>query len=168
MTGAVTGGAKEVPTVLRPVFATVRTITLLAYRLAVLTRGWPRAIATLSIGMIVIGVLLVTTSFALLGISGALLIAVGIYLLVLVTYDNLKHPLRWLLLGLIVIVGVVAVALTLRSVRSHVFDESKTGFVREHVLPWLHDSDLAAAVIFVSVIVFVALFVTLLFKRKSS
>ena len=137
---AATAEARELPAVLRPGLATVRAATLLAYRLATVTRGWPRSVAAAGAVALGVGVLLASTSYAVLGVGGTVLIVAGTYLLLLVgwrRFESLSDVVAYILLGLGLAVGA---ALAVDPVRSWLFDDKTShGVVSRHVLPWLRD-----------------------------
>jgi patatin-related protein len=137
---AATAEAKEMPVVLKPVLATVRAATLLAYRVATVTRGSARLVAGIGAGLLVLGVILASTSYVVVGVSGLVLMSAGIFLLLVVgwsSFDTAFDYIAYILLGLgLAVAGV----LFMDRVRSWLFDhDGSHGFISRTVLPWLRD-----------------------------
>ena len=141
---AATAEAKEMPAVLRPTLAAVRRITLLAYRLAAVTRGNRRMIAVIGVLLTIAGVLLSVWGQGLFGVTGAVAVAVGVYVLVLVTSRNLAALVTWI--GGLAAAAAIAFGIVLWSnddFRTWLFETPKRqqhqGWVSREVLPWLLD-----------------------------
>lgn len=141
---AATAEAKEMPAVLRPTLAAVRRITLLAYRLAAVTRGNRRMIAVTGLLLTIAGVLLSVWGQGVFGVTGAVAVAVGVYVLVLVTSRNLAALVTWI--GGLAAAAAIAFGIVLWSnddFRTWLFETPKRqqhqGWVSREVLPWLLD-----------------------------
>jgi hypothetical protein len=154
VTAAASAGAQELPAVLRPAFATLRSMTLLAYRLAKFTGGWPRKVATVGAITLLVGIILAWTKQFVLGLSGLVLILAGVYLLLLIAWRRSKLVtaiLRFVALGIVIAAIIV---LFIPRVRDDLF--ASDGWVNEHVLPWLHDPSWHAPLVFAALAALVA------------
>jgi hypothetical protein len=163
---AATAEAQEMPAVLHPVLAVVRSATLLAYRLAAVTRGRSRALATAGAGVLLLGVALLLTSHLFLGLSGFVLVLTGVYLLLFVGWRRLEGIGQWIWYVLAGLAVAMAIALACGPVRRWLFDNgTNPGVVTEHVIPHLRSSVWLAPVVFLVVVALVAGCVYALIKK---
>jgi hypothetical protein len=163
---AATAEAQEMPAVLHPVLAVVRSATLLAYRLAAVTRGRSRALATAGAGVLLLGVALLLTSHLFLGLSGFVLVLTGVYLLLFVGWRRLEGIGQWIWYVLAGLAVAMAIALACGPVRRWLFDDgTNPGVVTEHVIPHLRSSVWLAPVVFLVVVALVAGCVYALIKK---
>jgi patatin-related protein len=158
---AATTEAPELPAVVKPALGTVRKMTLLAYRLAAATRGNARSLALGGAFFLVVGILLLATSQVILGLTGVAVLGAGVYLLLLVSWHNIRN--FWQLVGFIAtgLVVIAAVVLSFGSVREWLFGpptapKKAQGFVGETVLPWLRSPWYAAPLVLVLLVVVIA------------
>ncbi len=156
---AATAEAKELPTVLKPTLGVVRKATLLAYRLAAVNRGNGRALAFGGALLAVIGFVMLATSQLVLGLTGVVVMGAGIYLLLLVTWRDIKTfgaVVGFVAAGLAITAGV---ALFADGVRSWLFDtpalQKDQGWVSEDVLPWLRSPAWHAPVVWFALVLLV-------------
>ena len=132
--------APQAPGPVRPILASARTITRTGYQATNVTGG--SAWATLLAGVLlaVIGGVLATQGMMAIGLTGSIIALVGLYLIALGAWGI--H--RGALTALATITALAAPALlTLGWVRTKLWgakQESKSGWVPMHVLPWLRDS----------------------------
>ena len=155
---AATAEAQEMPTVVKPVLGTVRTMTLLAYRLAAVTRGRFRAVVLAGAALTILGIVLLATAHVFLGFTGVVVMGAGIYLLLLASWKSLRSAgdvIAYIVTGAVLIVAGV---LFFDRPRGWLFDtpESKHGIVTQDVLPWLRDPAWHAPVVFLALAALIA------------
>ena len=157
--------APETPGAVRPVLTSARTVTRTAYQATNVTKG--SAWATLLAGVLlaVIGGVLATQGMIAVGLTGSIIALVGLYLIALGAWGIHRGALT-------AIVGITALALpallTLSWVRTRLWgakQESKSGWVPMHVLPWLRDSWWAGLAVLGGVIA-LAILLSLIPKRR--
>lgn len=150
---AATADADELPTVLRPSFAGLRTITLIAYRVAAFTKGNARTVAAIGAAMLAVGLLFATLVDSLVGVSGAAVAAVGAFLLLLVGLRQRSWWKRGLIAALIAVLIGAGVALLCESVRTWLFGSpTEKGLLQDDVLPWLRETDWHAAAVYAATV----------------
>jgi hypothetical protein len=136
---AVTSSAKELPVVVRPAFASVRSATLIAYRLAVVTRGWPRRVFLAGAAATALGILVAVVFGSVVGIAGGALAAAGIYLMLLV---GVRAVTGWGWVLWCVLLALVGVAFfVMWAWHSWLFgkgNRSDFGVIGNHLLSWLN------------------------------
>ncbi|HEU5269580.1 MAG TPA: DUF3376 domain-containing protein, partial [Jatrophihabitans sp.] len=135
VTAAAVNSMPQVPGPVRPFTTTVRTITLAGYRVTNLVQAWPRRMILAGLALLLVGCLLATGQSAVFGLSGALIAAVGGYLLVFGAWQTSRAVLAAVLAA--TAVGGAA-ALTFPSVRGGLFGVSgqREGWLNERVF-WL-------------------------------
>ena len=146
------------PTVVKPTLGTVRTMTLLAYRLAAVTRGRFRAVVLAGAALTILGIVLLATADVFLGFTGVVVMGAGIYLLLLASWKSLRSAgdvIAYIVTGAVLIVAGV---LFFDRPRGWLFDtpESKHGIVTQDVLPWLRDPAWHAPVVFLALAALIA------------
>jgi hypothetical protein len=136
---AVTSSAKELPVVVRPAFASVRSATLIAYRLAVVTRGRPRRVFFAGAAATALGILVAVVFGSVVGIAGGALAAAGIYLMLLV---GVRAVTGWGWVLWCVLLALVGVAFfVMWAWHSWLFgkgNRSDFGVIGNHLLSWLN------------------------------
>ena len=160
---AATAEAKEMPAVLKPALGTVRKMTLLAYRLAAVNGGNARKLAATGALLVVLGFLMLWIDQVFVGITGVVAIGTGVYLLMFVSWNKIRHFWGWvgfLLAGAAITAGIV---LLCDDVRGTLFDtpaaKKGQGWASEHALPWLRDSSWHATAVWFGFVLVVAGFV---------
>ncbi|NUK16856.1 patatin-like protein [Streptomyces lunaelactis] len=92
-TTATVTAVKEPPLSVASFFSSARTVTLVGYRAAAVTGGWPRTVALLGFGFIAAGIVAMTLDVAVVGLAGAGFVAAGLLLVSLAAWGWR----RWLL-----------------------------------------------------------------------
>jgi len=129
--------APEAPGAVRPVLGSARTITRTGYLATKVTggSGWKTLLA--GVLLVVVGVVLATQQMMVVGLTGTIIALVGAYLIALGAWGI--H--RGALAALAAITALaLPVLLTLSWVRTQLWgapQESKSGLIPMHVLPWL-------------------------------
>jgi len=132
---AAVNSAKQLPSVVRPVFTALRTVTVTGYRVTTLVDPRPRLLAALGLGALVLGVAGAIQQTTLVGIGGTVVALVGAYLLAIAAWGAS----RMLLVAMLTILIAAPVAsLALPWVRRPLFGTSRTdgGFIGHHAY-WL-------------------------------
>ena len=157
--------APEAPGAVRPVLASARTVTRTGYQATRVTggSGWKTLLA--GVLLVVIGVVLATQQMMVVGLTGTIIALVGAYLIALGAWGIHRG-----VLGALVAITALAlpVLLTLSWVRTRLWgakQESKSGWVPMHVLPWLRDSWWAGLAVLGSIIL-LAVLISLIPKRR--
>ena len=134
-TMAAVNSVQQLPSGVRPVLASLRTVSLTGYRATTLVDPRPRLLATLGLGALVLGVAAAIQQTAWLGISGTLLALVGAYLLALAAWGA-SRMLVGALLSILLVAGIASLALPW--VRSWLFGVGETdgGLIGRNVY-WL-------------------------------
>ncbi len=138
---AAVAAAPEVPAQVKPVLASARSVTRTGYRVAKITGGAPRIMFLLGLAAAIIGGVLATQGMIVIGITGTGIALAGLYLIVLSAWEIG----RGLLAALAAITVLAALAsLTLAWVRRSLWGKGEqkdpTGWVPDHVLPWLNST----------------------------
>ncbi|MCZ4125232.1 patatin-like protein [Streptomyces sp. H39-S7] len=138
-TTACVTAVREPPLSVASFFTSARTVTLVGYRTAVATGGWPRRGAFWGSVLIVLGIVALTLDFTLVRLTGVGAIVAGVLLLSLAAWGWR----RWIipaLSGLVVLAVVSAVTFG----RGPAFGTAKcdqecdsVGWVGRVILPWL-------------------------------
>jgi patatin-related protein len=102
---AAVGSVRQVPSVLKPPLATVRTLTLGGYRVVSTTKGVPKWSILIGAAILVLGVVLAIQSTTVVGITGLAVAGIGAYLVVLGAWQRSSRLLFALLS--ITVVGAV-------------------------------------------------------------
>jgi patatin-related protein len=157
---AAVNSIQQVPTVVRPVLSSMRTITLTGYRASSLVDPRPRRLAILGLAALVIGFACAIQQSTWLGITGTGLALAGAYLVAIAAWGTS----RMLLLSLLAILLVGAMgALALPWVRRGLFGTSSadTGVVGREVhwigSEWWHPFVVLGAILFVIALIIIAL-----------
>ena len=169
---AATAEAREMPAVLKPALGSVRKLSLLAYRLAKVNHGNQLRVAITGLVVALIGFGLLLTKNVVLGVGGFVAIGAGVFLLLLVSWRDLKTFLQWLGIIATTLAIAVAIALTSDGVREWLFETpakpKDQGWVSLHVLPWLRETCWHAPVawiVFVLVVAGIGAWIVSLQKR---
>lgn len=81
------GSVRQLPSVVKPPIATLRTLTLGGYRVVSLTKGVARSIVLAGAVLLVLGVAAAIQSATLVGVTGLTMAGIGAYLVVLGTWQ---------------------------------------------------------------------------------
>ncbi|MDT5221502.1 MAG: hypothetical protein QOF15_3607, partial [Mycobacterium sp.] len=128
------GSIRQLPSVVKPAVATLRTLTLGAYRVVSLTKGVPRSIIMAGAAMLVLGVAAAIQSATELGAAGLIMAGIGSYLVVLGTWQ-ISSRLLFALLSTTLVGAILSLATPV--VRTWLFgDQKHPGLVGTHAY-WL-------------------------------
>jgi hypothetical protein len=128
------GSIRQLPGVVRPAAATLRTLTLGAYRVVSLTKGVPRSIIMAGAALLVLGVAAAIQSATELGAAGLIMAGIGSYLIVLGTWQ-ISSRLLFALLSTTLVGAILSLATPV--VRAWLFgDQNHPGLVGAHAY-WL-------------------------------
>lgn len=105
--GAMAAAVPQPIALLRPVLATLRTITMGGYRAATATNGLILPLLLIGGGALVVGIVLAIYNTSVLGFAGAVLAATGFYLIAITTGGRSRKSLTAFAAGL-GIVGLLA------------------------------------------------------------
>ncbi|QLL06961.1 patatin-like protein [Mycobacterium vicinigordonae] len=131
--GAV-GSVRQLPGVVKPPIATVRTLTLAAYRVVSLTKGIAKRTLTAGAALLVLGLAAAVQSATLIGVTGLTMAGVGGYLIVLGTWQ-LSSRLLFALVSATLVGAVLSLATPV--VRAFLFgDREHSGWIGTHAY-WL-------------------------------
>jgi patatin-related protein len=144
--GSVLDGAAKPIGVLRPVLSILRTITMGGYRAGAATGGRARPLLAAGLVLLLVGVILAIGNTSLVGLAGAALAAIGLYLVALVAWGFSRKA-----LAAAAAASVVVAVLALGAARRTLFGDAGCsgggscapddfGWVGKHVLPWLSSS----------------------------
>ncbi|MFJ6900515.1 patatin-like protein [Streptomyces hokutonensis] len=154
-TGALTG-VKEPPASVKPFFSSARTVTMAGYRAAGLTSGSPLLLTIAGVLCSAVAIWVMSGEDTLLGLSSAVLLAVGCLLFGLGAW-GVSRRLFPTVLALLLTAGIV-VATTVK--RDDLFGratqpgaEKDVGWVGDNVLPWLRESPSHPLIMFGGLIV---------------
>jgi patatin-related protein len=117
---AAIGSISQAPTVVKPALATLRTITLAAYRVISVTKGTAKRSIQIGAALLVLGVALAIQSASWAGLSGLTMIAIGSYLVVLATWQLSSRTVFALLSATVVL---LAIAPSIHCVATWLFGE---------------------------------------------
>lgn len=81
------GSVRQMPSVVKPPIATLRTLTLGGYRVVSLTKGVARSIVLAGAVLLVLGLAAAIQSATLVGVTGLTMAGIGAYLVVLGTWQ---------------------------------------------------------------------------------
>ena len=132
--------APEAPGAVRPVLASARTVTRTGYQATKVTGGSGWASLLAGVLLAVIGGVLATQGMMAVGLTGSIIALVGLYLIALGAWGIHRGALT--ALAIITALAIPAL-LTLSWVRTKLWgakQDSKSGYIPMHVLPWLRDS----------------------------
>ena len=107
---AAVNSVQQLPSGLRPVLASMRTVSLTGYRATTLVDPRPRLLAALGLGALVLGLAAAIQQTAWLGLSGTLLALIGAYLLALASWGA-SRMLVGALLSILLVAGIGSLAL---------------------------------------------------------
>lgn len=128
------GSVRQLPSVLKPPVATLRTLTLGGYRVVSWTKGVARSIIIAGALLLLLGIAAAIQSVTVFGVTGLIMVATGSYLVVLGTWQ-ISSRLVFALLSTTFVAAVFF--LTTPVVRQWLFgDEKHPGLVSAHVY-WL-------------------------------
>lgn len=131
VTAAAVSALPQIPGPVRPFTSTMRTVTLAGYRVINLVQAWPRRMILAGFALLLAGGLLATGQSTMFGLTGALIAAVGGYLLVFGAWQTSRAVLAAVLSAT---VAGGAGSLTVPSVRRALFGRS--GWLADRVF-WL-------------------------------
>ncbi|WP_019064604.1 patatin-like protein [Streptomyces prunicolor] len=141
-TGALTG-VKEPPASVRPFFSSARTVTMAGYRAAGLTSGSPLLLTIAGVLCSAVAIWVMSGEDTLLGLTAAVLLAVGCLLFGLGAW-GVSRRLFPTVLALLLTAGIVAAATVKRDdlfgKTTNPGAEKDVGWVGDNVLPWLQES----------------------------
>lgn len=128
------GSVRQLPSVVKPPVATLRTLTLGGYRVVSLTKGVARSIIIAGAALLVLGTAAAIQSVTVLGVTGLIMAATGSYLVVLGTWQ-FSSRLLFALLSTTLVAAVLSLATPV--VRHWLFgDQKHPGLVGAHAY-WL-------------------------------
>jgi patatin-related protein len=128
------GSIRQLPSVVKPAVATLRTLTLGAYRVVSLTKGVPRSSIMAGAALLVLGVAAAIQSATELGAAGLIMAGIGSYLVVLGTWQ-ISSRLLFALLSTTLVGAILSLATPV--VRAWLFgDQKHPGLVGAHAY-WL-------------------------------
>jgi patatin-related protein len=131
---AAAGSVQQMPSVLKPPLATLRTVTLGGYRVVSLAKGVWRQFIIVGAALVVLGVAAAIQSATVPGVTGLALAGIGGYLIVLGTWQ-LSGRLLFALLSLTLVGAVLALATHVA--RKWLFGtQTQPGLVSAHIY-WL-------------------------------
>lgn len=135
---AAVGSIQQLPTVVKPPLTTLRTLTLGAYRVVAVTKGYAKWSILIGAVLLVLGIAFAIQSAGWAGLSGLTMIAIGSYLIVLAAWQLSG---RAVVAGLSLAVVLLAIAPSFKCVATWLFGEkgkSDRSVVGQH-LYWLSD-----------------------------
>jgi patatin-related protein len=131
---AAIGSISDIPSVVKPPLATLRTLTLSGYRVTSTTKGVARRTIIAGAALLILGVALAMQSVTVFGYTGLATAGIGAYLVVLSTWQW-SSRLLFALLSITIVGAVLSMATPL--VRNWLFGtEGQDGLLARHVY-WL-------------------------------
>lgn len=103
---AAIGSIQQAPTVVKPALATLRTVTLAAYRVVSVTKGCAKRSILIGAAILVLGIALAIGSASVAGVPGLTMMAIGGYLVVLGTWQRSSRTLFALLSVTLVLLAI--------------------------------------------------------------
>jgi hypothetical protein len=100
----------QLPSVVRPLLTSLRTVTLTGYRATALTDPRPRRLALLGCGAGILGLAAALQQSTVLGVTGTLLLVVGAYLIAVAAW-GISRALLWAFLAILVLAAAGSLAL---------------------------------------------------------
>ncbi|SDJ10649.1 patatin-related protein [Frankineae bacterium MT45] len=166
---AAVSSVQQIPSVVRPVLTSMRTVTLTGYRASTLVDPAPKRLAMIGAGALVLGVAAAIQQSAVFGLPGLLLAITGTYCLAIAAWGASKMLLISFL-SLLLLAGIGSLAIP--TVRRYLFgtSPSEDGWIGQHIYwigeNWWHPFVVLGALVFL--LILVAVVVDPVGKRRAA